>query len=170
MIIRKERPEDYNKVFVVVKSAFKTAKHSDKTEQNLVVSLRNSNAYIPELSLVAEVNDEIVGHILFTKINISNQEEIALAPLAVLPEYQRQGIGKALIKKGHEIAKKLGYNYCVVLGDENYYPLSGYVPASQYGILAPFDVPDANFMAIKLCENANTITGTVKYAKEFGIN
>ena len=104
-----------------------------------------------------------------TKIKIGESEELALAPLGVLPEYQRQGIGSKLITEGHRIAKKLGYHYSIVLGSENYYPKFGYVPAIEYGIEAPFDVPSKNFMAIKLNESNVEIKGIVKYAKEFGI-
>ena len=167
--IRKENVNDYTEVYNVIKTAFETAEHSDGNEQDLVVALRKSNNYIPELSLVAIDNDKIVGYILFTKIKIGESEELALAPLGVLPEYQRQGIGSKLITEGHRIAKKLGYHYSIVLGSENYYPKFGYVPAIEYGIEAPFDVPSKNFMAIKLNESNVEIKGIVKYAKEFGI-
>ena len=89
--------------------------------------------------------------------------------MAVLPEFQKQGIGKKLIQKGHEIAKKLGYSYIVVLGSENYYPKFGYIPAINYNIKPPFDVPSKNFMAIKLTEEKEKISGIVEYAKEFEI-
>ena len=167
--IRKENEKDYDVIYDVVKTAFSKASHCDGNEQDLVNDLRKGNAYIPELSLVANDNDKIVGYIMFTKINIGENEEIALAPLAVLPEYQRQGIGSLLIKEGHRIAKELGYNYSVVLGSENYYPKFGYVPAKVYGIKSPFEVDDKNFMAVKLNDNADKIDGTVIYSKEFGI-
>ena len=167
--IRQESQKDYEEVYRVVKTAFETAEHSDGNEQDLVVALRNSDSFIPELSLVAVKDDKIVGYILFTKIKIENHEEIALAPLAVLPEYQKQGIGSMLIEQGHKIAKQLGYHYSIVLGSENYYPKFGYIPAIQYGIQAPFDVADENFMAVKLNETDTEITGVVQYAKEFGI-
>lgn len=167
--IRKENVNDYTEVYNVIKTAFETAEHSDGNEQDLVVVLRKSNNFIPKLSLVAIDNDKIVGYILFTKIKIGESEELALAPLGVLPEYQRQGIGSKLITEGHRIAKKLGYHYSIVLGSENYYPKFGYVPAIEYGIEAPFDVPSKNFMAIKLNESNVEIKGIVKYAKEFGI-
>ena len=156
-------------VYRVVKTAFETADHSDGNEQDLVVALRNSDSFIPELSLVAVKEDKIVGYILFTKIKIENHEEIALAPLAVLPEYQKQGIGSMLIEQGHKIAKQLGYHYSIVLGSENYYPKFGYIPATQYGIQAPFDVANENFMAVKLNDTDIEIKGVVQYAKEFGI-
>ena len=167
--IRQENQKDYEEAYKVVKTAFETAEHSDGNEQDLVVALRNSDSFIPELSLVAVKDDKIVGYILFTKIKIENHEEIALAPLAVLPEYQKQGIGSMLIEQGHKIAKKLGYHYSIVLGSENYYPKFGYIPAIQYGIQAPFDVANENFMAIKLNEADTEIKGVVQYAKEFGI-
>lgn len=119
--------------------------------------------------MVAVQDNKIIGHILFTKIEIGEYEELALAPLGILPNYQRQGIGTKLIEEGHKIAKKLGYHYCIVLGSDKYYSKFGYVTASQYGILAPFEVPNENFMAIKLKDTKKEITGIVKYSKEFGI-
>lgn len=167
--IRQESQKDYEEVYMTVKTAFETAEHSDGNEQDLVVALKNSDSFIPELSLVAVKEDKIVGYILFTKIKIGNHEEIALAPLAVLPEYQKQGIGSMLIEQGHKIAKQLGYHYSIVLGSENYYPKFGYIPAIQYGIQAPFDVANENFMAVKLNDADTGIQGVVQYAKEFGI-
>ena len=167
--IRQETKKDYEEVYNVVKIAFETAEHSDGNEQDLVVALRNSSNFIPELSLVAIQDNKIVGYILFTKIKIGEFEELALAPLGILPEYQKQGLGKRLIEKGHQIAKQLGYHFSIVLGSDTYYPKSGYVSAIQYGIKAPFEVPNENFMAIKLNDFDKEITGTVEYAKEFGI-
>lgn len=167
--IRRENEKDYDVIYDVVKTAFSKASHCDGNEQDLVNNLRKGSAYIPELSLVATIDEKIVGYIMFTKIDIGGNEEIALAPLAVLPKYQRQGIGTLLIKEGHRIAKELGYNYSVVLGSENYYPKFGYIPAKVYGIKAPFEVDDKNFMAVKLNDKADKIDGTVIYSKEFGI-
>ena len=166
--IRQEHRQDYDRVYHVVKTAFETAEHSDGNEQNLVTLLRGSEHFVPELSLVAEYNGEIVGHIMFTKVEVGGTIQLALAPLSVLPEYQRQGIGSALIKAGHEKARELGYGYSIVLGSEKYYPKAGYLPASHYGILSPFSVPDENFMAYPLQEVPPCISGVVQYAKEFG--
>ena len=167
--IRQENIRDYEDVYNVVKTAFETAEHSDGNEHDLVVALRKSENFIPELSLVALKNNKIVGYILFTKVKIGQYEELALAPLGVLPEEQRQGVGSRLIEEGHRIAKKLGYHYSIVLGSEQYYTKFGYVPAIKYRIKAPFDVPDENFMAIKLNNSPSEIKGVVEYAKEFGI-
>lgn len=169
MLIREEKTEDYKDVYSVVKNAFKKAQHSDGNEQNLVNELRESKAFIPELSLVCEISGKVVGHIMFTKAFIGEYEVLALAPLSVLPEYQNKGVGATLIKEGHNIAKKLGFDYAIVLGDNVYYNKFGYVPASEFGIEAPFPVDNENFMAIKLNDLAPEISGTIKYAKEFGI-
>lgn len=167
MIIRKEEKMDQKMVYEVIKTAFSTAEHSDGNEQNLVEALRKSDAFIPELSLVAEENGEILAHILFTKIQIGEHSALALAPLAVLPKYQRRGVGRELISRGHVIAKAMGFQCVVVLGSDQYYPKSGYVKASQFDIQAPFEVPDENFMVIDLTGEGRMPTGTVQYAKEF---
>ena len=169
MNIRAEQPADQQAVYDVVKRAFETAAHRDGNEQDLVNTLRDSDAFVPELSLVAEQGGKIVGHILFTKVQIGTQQALALAPLSVLPEYQRQGIGSALISEGHKRAALLGYSYSVVLGSETYYPRMGYVTARTWGILPPFDVPDENFMACRLREDAPEVSGIVRYAAAFGI-
>lgn len=170
MIIRRERPTDYSAVNRIIKNAFKTAAESDGNEHNLAAALRKSPSFIPELTLVAEINEEIAGHIMFTKLQIGNHTALALAPLSVLPKYQNQGIGTALILEGHRIAKELGYSYSVVLGSEKYYPRMGYLPAESFNIQPPFEVPSKNFMAFKLSKDAPAISGTVKYAEEFGID
>lgn len=167
--IRQENKKDYQEVYEVIKKAFETAEHSDGNEQDLVIKLRYSNNFIPELSLVAIKDKKIVGHIMFTKIMIGKTVEIALAPLAILPEYQKQGIGTELILEGHRIAKKMGYHYSVVVGSENFYPKVGYTLAENFEIKPPFEIDSKNFMAIKLNDTKEPIKGVVKYAKEFEI-
>ena len=167
MIIRQEEIKDYDKVYTLIKVAFETAEHRDGTEQDLVVRLRKGEGFIPELSLVAIENNEIIGHIMFTKANIGSRTELALAPLSVSPQHQKKGIGTALMNEGHKIAKQLKYEFSVVLGSEKYYPKVGYKPASDFGITAPFDVPSENFMALNLNGNDNIINATLEYAKEF---
>ena len=98
--IRQETKEDYEKIYNVIKTAFASAEHRNGNEQDLVNDLRKGENFIPELSLVATIEDEIVGYILFTKIKIGEAEELTLAPLAALPEYQKQGIGGKLIIEG----------------------------------------------------------------------
>lgn len=170
MIIRQEKQNDYDIIYSVIKNAFDSAEHADGNEQDLVLALRKSENYIPELALVAEKDDKIVGYIMFTKAKVGKVDVLALAPLCVLPEYQSKGVGTALIKEGHKIAKKLGYGYSVVLGSETYYPKFGYVPAHTLGITPSFDVPKENFMAYKIDDSFPMISGNIKYAKEFGID
>lgn len=170
MLIRKEEPKDYDTVYSVVKDAFDRAEHTDGNEPDLVNALRKGEAYIPDLSLVAEIDGKIVGHIMFTRAMVGKSTVLALAPLSVLPEYQGRGIGISLIKAGHKIASELGYGYSIVLGSHRYYPKAGYLPADKLGVKPPFNVPNKNFMACKISENAPDIQGTITYAKEFGID
>lgn len=169
MYIRQEQTADYDSVYQIVKRAFESVEHCDGNEQDLVVALRKSKSFIPELSLVAIEDGKMVGHILFTKASVNHMEVLALAPLSILPEYQNRGIGLSLIKEGHKIAAELGYKYSVVLGHSNYYPKAGYVPASQYGIKAPFEVEDESFMAVCLSANMDKLNGVIEYDKAFGI-
>lgn len=165
MLIRQEKAEDYEAVYHVVQEAFRNAEYTDGNEQNLVVALRKSKAFIPELSLVAVEDQRVVGYILFTKAVVNGVQVLALAPLAVLPEYQNRGIGLDLIAEGHRV----GYGYSVVLGHPQYYPKAGYLPASRYGIRAPFPVADENFMAICLNAEPKPLDGTMEYDLAFGI-
>lgn len=169
MKIRQAEARDWAAIYEVVRDAFSSAEHADGNEQDLVNALRKGEAFIPKLSLVAEENGKIIGHIMFTKAKVGTEGVLALAPLSVLPAYQRQGVGSALIRKGHEIAQRLGYNYVVVLGSEKYYPGFGYIEADTLGIKAPFDVPRENFMAYKIRDEAAAVHGVMEYAKEFGI-
>lgn len=169
MTIRQEGAEDRGQVYEVIKAAFASAEHSDGNEQDLVVKLRGSASFVPELSLVAVEEGGIVGHILFTKADVGGHTVLALAPLSVLPAYQRRGIGLALIAEGHRIAKGMGFHYSVVLGHAGYYPKAGYRPASRFGIEPPFDVPDENFMACRLDRDAGPLHGTIKYDMAFGL-
>lgn len=93
MLIRKERSKDREIVYQVVKRAFESAEHADGNEQDLVDALRKSDAFIPELSLVAEMDQKIAGHIMFTKAQVGDETVLALAPLSVLPGYQKRDIG-----------------------------------------------------------------------------
>lgn len=173
MLIRQETTKDYKATEHVVEEAFRDAEFADHAEHLLVQRLRESESFIPEVSLVAEIEGEIVGHILFTKIIIIGEkiwDSISLAPVSVLPKHQRKGIGGELILKGLEIVKHLGFESVIVLGHEEYYPKFGFQKASSWSIKCPFDVPEGAFMAIELKPGALThVVGTVEYPKEFGI-
>src|SRR5690606_30916562 len=170
--VRQENQTDYDAVFELIEKAFKKLPSSDHREQFLVQRLRNSTAFVPELSMVAEIENKIVGHILLTKLKIKNGQNefgsLALAPVSVLPEYQGKGIGGILIQEAHKKAKELGHQSIVLLGHEKYYPKFGYKQADNFGIELPFDVPKENCMAIELTENGlDGVRGTVEYPKEF---
>lgn len=172
IILRQETEQDYNEVFNLIEQAFNGLELSDHKEQFLVKRLRNSNAFVPELSLVAVCNNIIVGHILLTKIKIINKQNefqsLALAPVSVLPKYQKQGIGAMLIKEAHKIAKELGFKSVILLGHADYYPKFGYKKASEYQIKLPFEAPNEYCMALELIEHGLKNThGMVKYPKEF---
>lgn len=171
IFIRQETHKDFEDVFETNQIAFE-----QDSEARLVNSLRNNQeAFIPELSIVAIDNNKIVGHILFTKIKIvqDNQtetESLALAPMAIRPEFQRKGIGGQLIKSGLDRAKELKYKSVIVLGHEHYYPKFGFVPANKWNIVSPYNVPTNVFMALELVEDGlKNTSGLVKYAKEFEI-
>ena len=162
MLIRKETPDDFDEVYALVTSAFRSAEHSDGNEQELVVSLRKSSAFVPELSLVAQIWGKIAGHILFTEAKVGGSTVLALAPLSVLPEFQNRGVGSALAGAGHETAKKLGYNYSIVLGSEKYYPRFGYVPAKIHGVSAPAGIPPEPKPAVPWTRSARPPPGGLK--------
>ena len=172
LIIRKENPEDFETVFNLIEKAFKQVKISDHREQFLVERLRKSKAFVPELSMVAEIEKKIVGHILLSKLKITNGrnrfDSLALAPLSVIPEYQRNGIGGQLVREAHKKAKELGFKSVILIGHEKYYPRFGYKQADHFGISLPFEVPKENCMAVELIMNGlKDVNGLVQYPKEF---
>lgn len=168
LTIRQEDKADYKKIYELNLLAFE-----EKEEAVLVDLLRENDEFIPQLSLVALLNNEIVGHILFTIIKIiddneNEHESLALAPMAVLPKYQKKGIGGKLINNGLSIATNLNFKSVIVLGHEHYYPKFGFVPTSKWNIKPPFEVPTNAFMGIELVNNSlDNVSGIVKYPKEF---
>lgn len=135
--IRQEHHNDHKTVFKLIQTAFAEAEFSNHREQFLVERLRNSPAFIPELSLVAEKDGDLVGHILLTRIHIEHNHQrfdsLALAPVSVLPRFQGQGIGGRLIMEAHQRATALGHHSVVLLGHAAYYPKFGYRPAYESG-------------------------------------
>ncbi|WP_342515151.1 N-acetyltransferase [Sporosarcina sp. FSL K6-1522] len=167
-VIRVEQPRDFAVIKEVNDLAF-----GQEGESELIANLRGSDAFIPELSLVAESDKrEIIGHILFSVIHIETTvgavQSLALAPMAVKPDFQHKGIGSLLIKEGLKRSQELGYASVVVLGHSDYYPKFGFTLASGKGIKAPFDVPDEAFMVMELQHGAlDNAQGTVQYPEAF---
>lgn len=170
--IRKETVNDYAMSEFVVEKAFENISHCLNKEKYLVEKLRKSEEFIPELSLVAEVDGKIVGHILYTKLYIIDGKKeytsLALVPLSVLPEYQNKGIGSKLVEESFKIAIELGYKSVIILEHEDFYKKFGFTPASKWNIKTPFEVPDEVFLAKELVKDGlKGVSGTVVYAKEF---
>lgn len=173
ILIRPERFEEYHITEEVIEKAFLDEEYSDQKEHFLVNRIRQSDAFIPELSLVAvNPNKEIIGHILLSKITIVNGDNIAdslaLAPVCVAPEHQKRGIGSQLIQEAIKMAKELGHQSVIVLGHKDYYPKFGFKQASSWNIRAPFEVPSEVFMALELAENSlQNVQGVVQYSEAF---
>jgi len=143
-----------------------------KSEGKLVEKLRKTDEFITGLSLVAEIDGEVIGHILFYPIVIKSggkeHRSLALAPMSVIPDFQNKGIGSKMVSDGLEKARGLGHRSVIVLGHAGYYPRFGFKPASKWGIKAPFEAPDEAFMAMELTPGElDDKSGIVVYPKEF---
>jgi putative acetyltransferase len=166
MIIRPETREDMKGVHALNELAF-----GQPLEADIVDKLRNNCDSL--LSLVATEKEKIVGHILFSPAEIEGPhgaiKGTGLAPMAVLPGLQRQGIGTLLIKKGIEELKKLRFPFIIVLGHHEYYPRFGFERASLYEIKCQWGgIPDEAFMILWLDKStAGQVSGLAKYREEF---
>jgi putative acetyltransferase len=161
--IRQQGLQDEQAVHQVNALAFER-----EEEARLVEAIRTAPDSIPELSLVAVLDDRIVGHILFSPITIQTPEAslpaISLAPLAVLPEYQGQGIGSALVRTGIEECRRLGHRIIIVLGHPGYYPRFGFSTALARDLVCPFGEVGEAWMALELQPGAlNGVLGAVRY-------
>jgi putative acetyltransferase len=160
--IRKERPDDVEAVRDLNRRAF-----GRDQEANIIDSLRANGAAL--LSLVAMLNDRVVGHIMDSPASIGDRlEGAALGPMAVLPEYQRRGIGSKLIEAGNQKGKEAGWPFIVVVGHPDYYPRFGFRPACDYTIKCEWDVPNDVFMLLVLDQKKmEGVSGLTKYRSEF---
>jgi putative acetyltransferase len=160
--IREEHPDDVAAVREVTRRAF-----GQDQESNIVDALRTNGAAL--LSLVATVNGQVVGHIMFSPLTVAeNVNAVALGPMAVAPECQRQGIGTRLIEAGNRKIKDAGYPFIIVVGHAEYYPRFGFRRASEYGIKCEWNVPDEVFMLLVLDEaKMQGMSGLAKYRHEF---
>lgn len=163
--VRPERPEDACQVRHLNELAF-----GQPTEANLVERLRQ--ACSDSLSLVAE-DDTVVGHILFTPVVVESARRrvlgMGLAPMAVRPDRQRQGIGSQLVRRGLDLLRERGCPFVVVVGHPEYYPRFGFEPASRHGLASQWDgIPHAAFLVLVLDRHAMAgVSGVAKYREEF---
>jgi putative acetyltransferase len=163
--IRPERPEDHDAARTLLEQAF----GDGSPEGALVDALRAEGAHVPELCLVALDGDEVVGHIFFSRAELaSGHEVLALAPMAVAPARQREGIGGRLVEAALDAARATEYPLVVVLGHPEYYPRFGFEPAAASGIEAPWEVPPEAWMALPLPAYDARARGMVTYASAFG--
>ena len=165
--IRPETPADYEAIAGVVTAA------ASANDARLVELIRASDNYDPALALVAESESAIVGHILFSYVELRGQRTtrvLALAPMAVGPTHQRTGIGSALVEAGLKKADALGGPLVLVLGHAGYYPRFGFEPARPLGIEPPFsDLPDDVWMIKRLSSYSERFRGTVSYPPAFDV-
>jgi len=162
--IRNEAPDDAPAIRQVHEEAF-----SGPAEASLVDRLRQHKKFV--VSLVAEENGEVVGHVLFTPVAIDPTDPkfhgVGMAPLAVLPSYQHRGIGSHLVHAGLDACRKRGYNLAVVLGDPDFYPRFGFRRALLHGLENEYRA-DRAFMAMALVNGAlESLCGIIRYQPEF---
>jgi putative acetyltransferase len=165
VIIRREEPQDMAAIRFVNEQAF-----GGSGEANAIEALRDRG--VATLSLVAVIDNRVVGHLFFTPAVIESTDRswsaIGLAPLAVLPEYQRRGIGSALMDAGLAECRRLGGERVIVLGHPDYYPRFGFERASEYSVRFEFEAPDEACMILALQPGAlDGISGVAKYQPEW---
>lgn len=169
MLIRSERDDDRAIIADVVRRAYAAVPWSDHREHLMIDRLRQSKAFVPALSLVAEVDGEAVGHLLLTRAWIgsgtSATATLALAPLSVVPERQNRGIGTGLLYEAHRRALNLGFRSVLCVGNASYYPKFGYRPLADYPITLPFEAPIESQMVLPLAPGAlHGVEGMVRYS------
>jgi alpha-D-ribose 1-methylphosphonate 5-triphosphate synthase subunit PhnI len=165
LIVRSEEIKDYSSIAKVNNLAF-----GQENEAKLIDKIRQSDRFINELSLVAELDRKIIGHIMFSYIDLIGKHTtkvLALAPVAVLPEYQNKGVGSLLVKRGLEIAEKMRLPLVIVLGEPKFYSRFGFETASDYSIQSPFEVPDKYFMVRFLNNETDKLQGKIIYPASF---
>jgi putative acetyltransferase len=165
MMVRAEGPADHAPIRRVHEQAFGPG----SVEAALVEALRAAGAHVPDLCLVAIEGEEIVGHIFFSRARLESGDEVlALAPMAVAPQWQRRGIGSALAQAALRHAEPTAFPLVVVVGHPGYYPRFGFEPAGALGLRAPFEVPAEAWMALRLPAYTPAARGLVTYAEAFG--
>jgi len=162
MLIRHETPEDVAAVRRVEEVAF------GRIDEAVLVDALRARGQVA-LSLVAEEDACVVGHVLFSPVTIGTSAAVGLAPLAVLPEYQGLGIGAQLVRRGLAECRAAGHECAVVLGEPDYYRRFGFETATRHGVRCEFDAPEEAFMILALRAGALAgLGGVARYQTEFG--
>ncbi len=168
VLIRREAASDQRAVFAVHNAAFATENGSVAYEATLVDDLRAAGDIIARLSLVAEIDGLVVGHVLGSRAHIDGHPSVGLAPLGVLPSHQRRGVGSALMHAVLAAADALDSSEAVLLGDPGYYQRFGFQPAQPLGVLPP-DPEWAHHFQIRTLTSWTGTHGIFRYAPAFGI-
>jgi len=158
MYIRETNDADLNDVLFIEREAFNSTKEAELTRDLLADPTAK-----PLISLIAFVDSSPAGHVLFTKAHLTSNPELSvsiLAPLAVVPSFQRQGVGEALVKKGLQLLTKADVDLVFVLGHPTYYPRHGFTPAGKLGFKAPYPIPEKDADAWMVQELHPNIIGT----------
>ena len=167
MIIREEKKREFYTVTALVREAYINADRSTGREYKLVELLRESEAYIPKLSLVAVIDNAIAGYGMFLRGKVGDQEVLILGLLAVAQSMRGHGVGGALILEGQRLARKMGYTYLFVHGSNVYYPRLGYDFAHKFGVEPPAGLDRDHMMGIKLDAQAEPLQGVLEYPEPF---
>lgn len=164
--VRPETGADQEGIWKVLERAFAPS----IGEAKLVDELRAAGDLVPDLCLVAEDDGEVVGHIAYSRCGLdSGHEALALAPMAVLPDRQRGGIGSALVRESLDRAGTTDFPLVVVLGHPEYYPRFGFESGAAHGILDPYGVPPEAWMVHLLPAYTPEARGLVTYAEAFAL-
>ncbi|MDU1892246.1 MAG: N-acetyltransferase [Dysgonomonas sp.] len=165
--IRPETEKDFSELYKLIQTAFETADVKDGDEQDFAEDLRNSQNYIPQLALVAEDGDKLMGQIMLTKTYViqpdgSKYEGLLIAPVSVLLEYRNMGVGSALIREGMKRGKEMGYKAVFLCGYPAYYHRFGFRSSASFSIKHIHDIPEQYVMACELTEGAlDNICGVI---------
>ncbi len=166
VIVRAEVPEDVRAIDVVNLSAFQ-----GEEEARLVSAIRRSGDFVPDLSLVAELNGRIVGHLLLSKVKLQRGGEsrvvLALGPMSVVPSQSHRGIGSELIQAAVRRARDMRYPAIVVAGQPDYYQRFDFKPASTWGLATNLRLPEDALTAMELVPGALNGGGKVVYPDVF---
>jgi len=170
IVVRPEESRDFAAIREIHQLSF-----GGDNEANLVEKIRGSRDFVPGLSLVADLEGRTVGHVMFSKIGIRppdpqlpEEVALALAPLAVHPDFRNKGIGSELVTQGLKSCRQHGYSLVVVVGEQSYYARFGFIPARPKGLEVPFPVPERAFLVAEIIPHPGPgIKGTVRYPSAF---
>jgi putative acetyltransferase len=167
VLIRAETPADHDEICAVTEAAFGRA-----AEARMVEAIRASDGFVPELSLVAEQDGRMVGHLMLSYVELEDRDTrlLELGPVSVSPACQRRGVGTALVQEALRLAEARDEPLVLVLGHPTYYPRLGFCPASELGIQPPDpSIPEGAFMAIRLSAYDQNLRGRVVFPPAYSI-